>query len=93
MIFGLSLKLLCLVQVRSAAAGVLTPEILILGTGNTVLPVPNHIKTYLNSLGIQLDVQNSVRHSSTDMQRNACSTYNLLSEEGRSVAAAILPSP
>ena len=36
------------------------PEILILGTGNTVLPVPDSIKSYLNSLGIQLDVQNTV---------------------------------
>ncbi|WFD00637.1 hypothetical protein MYAM1_003388 [Malassezia yamatoensis] len=57
-------------------------EILILGTGNTVLPVPDSIKSYLNALGIQLDVQNT---------RNACSTYNLLSEEGRPVAAAVLP--
>ena len=38
----------------------LTLEILILGTGNTVLPVPNSIKAHLNSLGIQLDVQNTV---------------------------------
>lgn len=37
------------------------PEILIFGTGNTVLPVPPAIRTYLNSLGIQLDVQNTVR--------------------------------
>ncbi|WFC96725.1 hypothetical protein MBRA1_003387 [Malassezia brasiliensis] len=36
---------------------------------------------------------NSVRYRKIDMQRNACSTYNLLSEEGRSVAAAILPAP
>lgn len=39
-------------------------EILILGTGKTVLPVPNSIKSYLNSLGIQLDVQNTVCSSS-----------------------------
>ena len=25
------------------------------------------------------------------LQRNACATYNLLSEEGRKVAAALLP--
>ncbi|WFD21705.1 aminodeoxychorismate synthase [Malassezia equina] len=35
------------------------PEILILGTGDVVLPVPARIKTYLNSLGIQLDVQST----------------------------------
>lgn len=35
-------------------------EILIFGTGDVVLPVPTRIKSYLNSLGIQLDVQNTV---------------------------------
>ncbi|WFD25403.1 hypothetical protein MNAN1_000366e, partial [Malassezia nana] len=29
--------------------------------GDVVLPVPTRIKSYLNSLGIQLDVQNTVR--------------------------------
>ncbi|WFD29494.1 hypothetical protein MSPP1_000503 [Malassezia sp. CBS 17886] len=58
------------------------PEILVLGTGDTVLPIPQRIRAYLHSLGIQLDVQNT---------RNACSTFDLLSEEGRTVAAALLP--
>ncbi|PKI83094.1 hypothetical protein MVES_003101 [Malassezia vespertilionis] len=47
-----------------------------------VLPVPARIKAHLHSVGIQLDVQST---------RNACSTYNLLSEEGRRVSAALLP--
>ncbi|KAL0070201.1 hypothetical protein AAF712_002691 [Marasmius tenuissimus] len=58
------------------------PEILILGTGKTTLQPPPYIREYMNGLGIQLDVMDT---------RNACSTYNLLSEEGRRVAAALLP--
>ncbi|KDN43902.1 hypothetical protein K437DRAFT_274757 [Tilletiaria anomala UBC 951] len=60
------------------------PEILLFGTGKTVLPPPQQIRAYLgSSLGIQLEVQDS---------RNASSTYNMLQEEGRKVAAALLPA-
>ncbi|EPQ32448.1 uncharacterized protein PFL1_00644 [Pseudozyma flocculosa PF-1] len=58
------------------------PEILLFGTGKTVLPPPASVRKLINDLGIQLDVQNT---------RNACSTFNLLAEEGRKVAAALLP--
>ncbi|GAA5894762.1 uncharacterized protein JCM6883_002199 [Sporobolomyces salmoneus] len=58
------------------------PEILLVGTGKTGLFPPPKFKQYLNSLGIQVDVLDS---------RNAASTYNLLSEEGRRVAAALFP--
>ncbi|KAH0588050.1 NADH dehydrogenase [ubiquinone] 1 alpha subcomplex assembly factor 3 [Termitomyces sp. J132] len=58
------------------------PEILLLGTGKSIANVPVDLRTYLNKLGIQLDVMDT---------RNACSTYNILSEEGRRVAAALLP--
>ncbi|KAF5369603.1 hypothetical protein D9757_010469 [Collybiopsis confluens] len=58
------------------------PEILLLGTGKTIFRPPSFVREYLNDLGIQLDVMDT---------RNACSTYNLLSEEGRRVAAALLP--
>lgn len=58
------------------------PEILLVGTGPTGLFPPPKFKKYLNSLGIQVDVLDS---------RNAASTYNLLSEEGRRVAAALYP--
>ncbi|KAL7008620.1 hypothetical protein EMMF5_001882 [Cystobasidiomycetes sp. EMM_F5] len=57
------------------------PDIVIFGTGRTVFPAPPWLRQYLNSLGIQLDVMDS---------RNACSTFNLLTEEGRRVAAAVL---
>ncbi|KAK0535181.1 hypothetical protein OC834_001605 [Tilletia horrida] len=59
------------------------PEILVFGTGKTVLPLPQSVKSYLNSLGVQVDVQNT---------RAACSTFNLLIEEGRRVGAALLPN-
>ncbi|KAI5117391.1 hypothetical protein M0805_009079 [Coniferiporia weirii] len=59
------------------------PEILILGTGKRVSHPPPSIKAYLNSIGIQLDIMDTW---------NACTTYNLLAEEGRRVAAALLPT-
>ncbi|KAK7062270.1 NADH dehydrogenase 1 alpha subcomplex assembly factor 3 [Favolaschia claudopus] len=58
------------------------PEILILGTGADLAHPPPSINSYLTELGIQLDVMST---------RNACSTYNLLAEEGRRVAAALVP--
>ncbi|KAF8345592.1 hypothetical protein F5887DRAFT_168744 [Amanita rubescens] len=59
------------------------PEILLLGTGKVISQPPPGIRKHLNLLGIQLDVMDT---------RNACSTYNLLSEEGRKVAACSPPS-
>ncbi|KAI0355386.1 DUF498-domain-containing protein [Trametes cingulata] len=58
------------------------PEILLLGTGERVEMLPPQLRQYLMRAGVQLDVMNT---------RNACSTYNLLAEEGRRVAAALLP--
>ncbi|KAJ7506574.1 DUF498-domain-containing protein [Mycena galericulata] len=58
------------------------PEILILGTGVEMAHPPPSFRSYLTELGIQVDVMST---------RNACSTYNLLSEEGRRVAAALAP--
>jgi NADH dehydrogenase [ubiquinone] 1 alpha subcomplex assembly factor 3 len=37
------------------------PEILLLGTGDSVLPAPKAIKDYVSGLGMQLDVMDSVR--------------------------------
>ena len=44
-------------HVRPMADGL---EILLFGTGQTVLPAPKEIKDYISSLGIQLDVMDSV---------------------------------
>ncbi|KAK4333498.1 Vacuolar transporter chaperone 1 [Rhodotorula toruloides] len=40
------------------------PEILLIGTGSSTLLAPQRIKRYLNGLGIQVDVLDSVRPSS-----------------------------
>ncbi|KAF8592115.1 DUF498-domain-containing protein [Ramaria rubella] len=58
------------------------PEILILGTGARTTQLPPLLRTYLRQVGLQADVMDT---------RNACSTFNLLAEEGRNVAAALLP--
>ncbi|KAF7971722.1 hypothetical protein HWV62_20091 [Athelia sp. TMB] len=58
------------------------PEILLLGTGAKMALPPPHIRKYMSEIGIQMDFMDT---------RNACSTYNLLAEEGRRVAAALLP--
>ncbi|KAI0658482.1 DUF498-domain-containing protein [Cubamyces menziesii] len=58
------------------------PEILLLGTGQRVEMLPPALRQHLVKVGVQVDVMST---------RNACSTYNLLAEEGRRVAAALLP--
>ncbi|GAC95648.1 hypothetical protein PHSY_003224 [Pseudozyma hubeiensis SY62] len=58
------------------------PEILLFGTGSRVLPPPQPIRQHINDLGIQLDVMST---------HDAASTFNMLSEEGRKVAAILLP--
>ncbi|KAG8758809.1 hypothetical protein FRC14_007308 [Serendipita sp. 396] len=58
------------------------PEILLVGTGESLILPPPSIRQYLHEIGVRMDCMDT---------RNACSTYNLLSEEGRRVAAALLP--
>ncbi|PWN19783.1 DUF498-domain-containing protein, partial [Microstroma glucosiphilum] len=58
------------------------PEILLFGTGSRVLPLPSKIRTHMAELGIQVDCQSS---------QNAASTFNVLAEEGRKVACALIP--
>ncbi|CAL9075874.1 uncharacterized protein LOC103977551 [Musa acuminata AAA Group] len=58
------------------------PEILILGCGRHIQPVSPQLRQFIRSTGMKLEAIDS---------RNAASTYNILSEEGRPVAAALLP--
>ncbi|XP_020081568.1 NADH dehydrogenase [ubiquinone] 1 alpha subcomplex assembly factor 3-like [Ananas comosus] len=58
------------------------PEILILGCGRNVEPVSPALRRFIRSTGMKLEAIDS---------RNAASTYNILNEEGRPVAAALLP--
>ncbi|PAN48355.1 hypothetical protein PAHAL_9G377200 [Panicum hallii] len=58
------------------------PEILILGCGRHIHPVSPELRKFIRSTGMKLEAVDS---------RNAASTYNILNEEGRPVAAAVLP--
>ncbi|XP_062206100.1 uncharacterized protein LOC133907973, partial [Phragmites australis] len=57
-------------------------EILILGCGRHIQPVSPELRKFIRSTGMKLEAVDS---------RNAVSTYNILNEEGRPVAAAVLP--
>lgn len=48
------------VSIKPGTYTLVTREILIFGTGDTVLPVPSRIRSHLHSLGVQVDVQNTV---------------------------------
>lgn len=58
------------------------PELVLLGTGAANMTPPNGLREHLRELGCTLDVSDSF---------SAASTFNLLQEEGRRVAAALLP--
>ncbi|KAJ0051979.1 hypothetical protein Pint_00017 [Pistacia integerrima] len=58
------------------------PEILVLGCGRHIEPVDSELRRFILSTGMKLEAVDS---------RNASSTYNILNEEGRIVAAALLP--
>lgn len=58
------------------------PEILLLGTGKEMELLDKSVLESIRKNGIQVDVMNS---------RNACATYNVLVEEERNVALALLP--
>ncbi|CAK9207907.1 unnamed protein product [Sphagnum troendelagicum] len=58
------------------------PEILVLGCGRRIQRVSKELRDFLRSNGIKLEAIDSA---------NAASTFNILNEEGRQVAAAMLP--
>ncbi|ORZ40871.1 NADH dehydrogenase 1 alpha subcomplex assembly factor 3 [Catenaria anguillulae PL171] len=58
------------------------PEIVVFGTGRTLLPLPQRLRQVFTSNGMQVEVAST---------RNACSTFNVLVAEGRHVAACLLP--
>ncbi|KAJ0254862.1 NADH dehydrogenase [Hirschfeldia incana] len=58
------------------------PELLIIGCGRYNHPVSPQVRQFVKSIGMKLETLDS---------RNAASTYNILNEEGRIVAAALLP--
>ncbi|OUS43832.1 NADH dehydrogenase 1 alpha subcomplex assembly factor 3 [Ostreococcus tauri] len=58
------------------------PDLLIVGTGRAVQPLSEEVLEYLRELGVAADVSDTSR---------ATSTFNVLVEEGRSVAAVLIP--
>ncbi|PHT60579.1 hypothetical protein CQW23_02942 [Capsicum baccatum] len=58
------------------------PEIILLGCGKYIQLVNPELHAFIHSTGMKLEAIDS---------RNAASTYNILNEEGRIVAAALLP--
>ncbi|KAJ0748659.1 putative NDUFAF3/Mth938 domain-containing protein [Helianthus annuus] len=76
----MSVSIWCSLSIFQAVRPI--PEILILGTGRYIQPVDPEIRKFIRSTGMKLEAIDS---------RNASSTYNILNEEGRIVAAALLP--
>ncbi len=73
-----------LLQVTEASLSVVfeaRPELLLLGCGRVMAPVPAVIRTALRSAGIKLEVMDTGA---------ACRTFNVLLAEDRSVAAALI---
>jgi len=58
------------------------PELLIVGTGKTMQLLPQETRAYLKDLRISADTMDTP---------HACSTFNILVQEGRNVAAVLLP--
>lgn len=58
------------------------PDILLLGCGRRMQLIGKEVRDFLRSNGIKIEPIDS---------RNAVSTFNFLNEEGRLVAAALLP--
>ena len=61
------------------------PELLLIGTGREISQrLPEDIADYLKQLGIGVEMMDS---------GNAIATYNILTDEGRTVLAAMLKKP
>ena len=56
-------------------------ELLLIGTGAAMLPIPMAVRTHFRGLGIMLDAMDTGA---------ACRTYNVLMAEERRVAAALI---
>ena len=59
-------------------------DVLLLGTGRDITPVPRAFRDALDAAGIGIEPMNSPA---------ACRTYNVLLGEGRRVAACLMPVP
>ena len=71
-----------LAPVHRRAGGEEAIEILLLGCGRRMMPVPPPLRVELRQMGIAIDAMDTGA---------ACRTYDVLLTEGRRVAAALLP--
>lgn len=62
-------------------AGLQTVEFVLLGTGLSVAPAPRPVRDALQAAGLGLEVMSTPE---------ACRLYNLMAEDGRRVAAALI---
>ena len=63
------------------AAGLGTVEFLLLGTGQKLAPAPRPVRDAVQAAGFGLEVMNTME---------ACRLYNLMAEDGRRIAAALI---
>jgi uncharacterized protein len=76
-----------------AVIGAETPvDVLIIGCGARMQPVPAALRTALRGQGIGCDAGQGIGCDAMDTGA-ACRTYNVLLSEGRRVAAALIPLP
>ncbi|KAI8098594.1 NADH dehydrogenase 1 alpha subcomplex assembly factor 3 [Halteromyces radiatus] len=59
------------------------PELIVFGTGSEFSPLPADVRKHFYQMGVQVDIMST---------KHAAATYNVLAEEGRRVAAALLPN-
>ncbi|PIA15192.1 hypothetical protein COEREDRAFT_88049 [Coemansia reversa NRRL 1564] len=59
------------------------PELVVVGGGAGIAPLSHRAREYLTSIGLNVELANS---------KNASSTYNTLSEEGRNAALLAIPA-
>ena len=48
------------------------PDVLVVGTGPTLVPMPSNLRAYLSSLGVAVDIQDTVRDDA-DWLDSSCS--------------------
>ena len=63
------------------AIGLAAVEFVLIGTGATLMPAPRAIRDAVQKAGLGLEVMNTPE---------ACRLYNLMAEDGRRVAAALI---
>lgn len=59
------------------------PDVVFVGTGAQLLPVSPELRDWFRGIGVSVESMDT---------KNACHTFNVLNQEARNVAAALLPA-